>query len=385
MALIKCPDCGKMFSEYADFCPECGCPVEDAKAANRLNDHSLPQSKESEFQKSSIAEGEKQNSITVLDSSNKEIEDNDEVEVEGEDEQTHDFSKYYGYGILVVAVLVLLLIGLVNHCKSIPTASEAEVVTDTINSKEQTKEEQIIERANYIFKNIPDHSEISDVDKSVFTSSFREVLEKAFALEDELTGEDALVLDGIAYWYCGNDFGSDDGLKGISLLSVADDNAVIKVEYKNCGEVREHYMKLACIDGQWYCNDWDNKKEDLQRSMEHVVKNTRTEHRHMEGEIVTENNDELPCELDFDATIIFDRVYKVNNIVFKDLSKDIIVNMNGKANDDEIQQLYLYFNGKYEGEIIDIQIHELRRYGVPYDGKITIGNKELDIRLWLQE
>ncbi len=31
MALIKCPDCGKMFSEYAESCPVCGCPVEDAK------------------------------------------------------------------------------------------------------------------------------------------------------------------------------------------------------------------------------------------------------------------------------------------------------------------------------------------------------------------
>ena len=34
MALIKCPDCGKMFSEYAEHCPECGCPTEDAKAAH---------------------------------------------------------------------------------------------------------------------------------------------------------------------------------------------------------------------------------------------------------------------------------------------------------------------------------------------------------------
>ena len=32
MALIKCPDCGKMFSEFAESCPVCGCPVEDAKA-----------------------------------------------------------------------------------------------------------------------------------------------------------------------------------------------------------------------------------------------------------------------------------------------------------------------------------------------------------------
>lgn len=32
--LIKCPDCGKMFSEFAEYCPECGCPIEDAKTAN---------------------------------------------------------------------------------------------------------------------------------------------------------------------------------------------------------------------------------------------------------------------------------------------------------------------------------------------------------------
>lgn len=27
MALVKCPDCGKMFSEFAERCPVCGCPT----------------------------------------------------------------------------------------------------------------------------------------------------------------------------------------------------------------------------------------------------------------------------------------------------------------------------------------------------------------------
>ena len=31
MALIKCPECGKMFSEFAISCPECGCPIEIIK------------------------------------------------------------------------------------------------------------------------------------------------------------------------------------------------------------------------------------------------------------------------------------------------------------------------------------------------------------------
>ncbi len=30
MALVKCPDCGKMFSERIAACPDCGCPVEFA-------------------------------------------------------------------------------------------------------------------------------------------------------------------------------------------------------------------------------------------------------------------------------------------------------------------------------------------------------------------
>ena len=28
MPLIKCPECGKMISEYANACPNCGCPKE---------------------------------------------------------------------------------------------------------------------------------------------------------------------------------------------------------------------------------------------------------------------------------------------------------------------------------------------------------------------
>ena len=31
MSLIKCPECGKMFSEFAISCPECGCPTEKIK------------------------------------------------------------------------------------------------------------------------------------------------------------------------------------------------------------------------------------------------------------------------------------------------------------------------------------------------------------------
>ena len=38
MALLKCPDCGKEFSENASFCPECGCSIKIAKEEKLLND-----------------------------------------------------------------------------------------------------------------------------------------------------------------------------------------------------------------------------------------------------------------------------------------------------------------------------------------------------------
>jgi hypothetical protein len=43
MALLECPECGKMFSEYAEHCPECGCPTKDAIAANVVNASLIPQ------------------------------------------------------------------------------------------------------------------------------------------------------------------------------------------------------------------------------------------------------------------------------------------------------------------------------------------------------
>lgn len=46
MSLIKCPECGKMFSEFAISCPECGCPTEKIKeiTKNNIEDNiSLPE------------------------------------------------------------------------------------------------------------------------------------------------------------------------------------------------------------------------------------------------------------------------------------------------------------------------------------------------------
>lgn len=37
MALIKCTECGKQISEYAESCPNCGCPMVKIKEDTELN------------------------------------------------------------------------------------------------------------------------------------------------------------------------------------------------------------------------------------------------------------------------------------------------------------------------------------------------------------
>ena len=68
MALIKCPDCGKMFSVYAECCPDCGCPTKDAKAANIVNDSPIPQPTEEV--------GSNEQALSIIDEKSVEVKQN---------------------------------------------------------------------------------------------------------------------------------------------------------------------------------------------------------------------------------------------------------------------------------------------------------------------
>lgn len=46
MALLKCPECGKVVSEFARECPECGCPMSDISQENQVADKSWDKRKE---------------------------------------------------------------------------------------------------------------------------------------------------------------------------------------------------------------------------------------------------------------------------------------------------------------------------------------------------
>ncbi len=154
----------------------------------------------------------------------------------------------------------------------------ADTITGATSMAEGTdKEKKILQRAEYIFKNLPDHRRLDDVDKSVFSPSFLDVLEKASALHKKLCEEGCLDMDRIAYWYVGQDDSNDDGLQGILLLSENDEIADVEVKYKNCGNIEEHKMRLICSNGQWLCDNWDDMKEGLHEDMKGLSMDTQTE------------------------------------------------------------------------------------------------------------
>ena len=381
--LIKCPDCGKMFSEFAEYCPECGCPIEDAKTTNNPTTPLQLQDVECKAQEDTTNDNnEAPNSASsVSDFPKEDIKDGKPTDLNNDSEETNGFTKYIGY---TLAVLIIgLLIILAQHDKHDTTENESiEVVCEVVDDEAQQKEGQILERANYIFKNIPDHRDLEKVDKTVFTPSFLDVLEKAFALDRELKEKGDLSMETVAYWYFGQDGNPDDGLRDISVISYDDNTAYVKVEFKNF-EVKKHRMKLVYSDEQWYCDNWDEKKQDLQECVEDVTKNIHTEHCHMEGEIVNEYDDELPCELDYDKIIKFNNVHKVSNVIFKDLSQGgIKISMEGEASDEG--QRTLRFWGNNGGVTYKIQMSEMRRDAGNYFGSIIIDNKQLSIRLWIR-
>ncbi len=59
MALIKCPECKKEFSEYASACPNCGCPTDIAKKTNDYDRVDINDGKKPMVSLVDMSEGEK--------------------------------------------------------------------------------------------------------------------------------------------------------------------------------------------------------------------------------------------------------------------------------------------------------------------------------------
>ena len=382
MALIKCPDCGKIFSEYAERCPDCGCPTKDAKAANIANDSPFSQPTEggeSNEQAPSLIDEKGVEGETVSQENVQPSTENDESNIEAQktirkwlwcvgimavlivgfiivynsfdpqkdDEETiqeetdqienpeeiegnafteprtytyktvweeeiddddgrveaslsvtiafspnnsvrieyevQDFLEWEGtYSIEGQTITINVQQVYVPERKEVITAKLEgnKLVLDNNNvcgivllkrnglSGQKDEEQELFGLAQYIFQNLPDHKSIVEVDNSIFSPTFLAVLEKANGYWDMLAASDDDVsissIKTAFLWYRGNECDSEGKLVRISVPKIKNDKAQLKIVYKN-SEEQEHIMELVRINGQWYCDDWDNKKEILTR------------------------------------------------------------------------------------------------------------------------
>lgn len=136
MALIKCPECGKMFSEFAECCPECGLPTEDAKAEIVSNE----EKEVKEIKPTPVMEDiPKTDSISLANLYNV-----------GE-----NYSKWKNYiiiGLVVVGGVLLLCYQCSKHKPSKPLASDVDT---TVTKQYSDDQEQVTkERLTYYSKDL---------------------------------------------------------------------------------------------------------------------------------------------------------------------------------------------------------------------------------------
>lgn len=509
MALIKCPDCGKMFSVYAECCPDCGCPTKDAKAANIVNDSPIPEPTEEV--------GSNEQALSIIDE--KSVEGKTELQQDlqpstEEDESIVEEKNPNRKWLWCVGIMAVLLVGFIIAYNSFGSqkkhnetpqeeiaqmesskeiagnafteprtytyktvweeeiddddgrgeASESVTIkfspnnsvrieyevqefqewegtysiegqTITINvqpvyvpeekevitaklegdklvldnnnvcgivllkrnglSGQKDEEQELFGLAQYIFQNLPDHKSIEEVDHSIFSPTFLAVLEKANSYWDMLAASDDDVsissIKTACLWYRGNECDSEGKLVRISVPKIKNDKAQLKIVYKN-SEEQEHIMKLVRINDQWYCDDWDSKKEDLLRVIEQVENNSTSDidteqrmelirnhewgdnmlHHHLVGTMSDETG-KHPIELDFDYCNIESGT--IENAIYKNVKLGGRIKMNGEVTRGGL----LIFSGKDGNQNFTIRIDPSN-----LEGESFVGEKHLTVSLMPQ-
>lgn len=124
--LIKCPDCGKMFSEYAERCPVCGCPtVEAKKTAEPKKEENKTFSKE--IIQLSQSDNENINDLKTEDAN---------VSIRTNNSRWKDASevRFLSIAICIALFVLLVLFGFImhNNRQNSPTNAISEIETDTV-------------------------------------------------------------------------------------------------------------------------------------------------------------------------------------------------------------------------------------------------------------
>lgn len=176
MSLIKCPDCGKMFSEYAECCPECGCPTEDAKVelvnterqapfANpsfpkkqeEIN-HAVSEDKAEPFIQDNCDRKLQQPENTIQDNSDFDIPENKRKLTEKlKISETSKGEKYFSIAVIVCVLMVgLIILGIIGRCSTERSEHKRDSVENVAKELEtvETGKDAFTEQRTYSYNNV---------------------------------------------------------------------------------------------------------------------------------------------------------------------------------------------------------------------------------------
>lgn len=173
--------------------------------------------------------------------------------------------------LYIVLACCLVSVSCNNGGKDSNVADSAEVVSsDTLQAEmEQQPAEEAHgltqERAEWLFKQIPDHSSMDKFNSQAFSKDFGKVVTDAFEYDKRMTEQGYLDGEGVYYWYNGN--GEPSTLKKISIVSADETKAVVDITMDEYGKTAVHKMYVVYEGGNWVVDNWDeNKKDELRKN-----------------------------------------------------------------------------------------------------------------------
>lgn len=363
MALIKCPDCGKMFSEYAVRCPNCGCPTKDAKAANIVNASPIPKPTEE-------VEGNEQEP-SLVDQKNIEGETVSQENVQPStenDESNIEVQKTIHKWIWCVGIMAVLLVGFIIAYNSFGSQKKHnETPQEEIAQMESSKEIEgnaFTEPRTYSYKNVWD-VEMDDGYGNPSTVEASESVTIKFSPNNSVRIE-----------YEVQEFQEWEG-----TYSIEGQTITMNVQQVYVPERKE--VITAKLDGNELALGHNNvcgvvklKRSGVSEQRMELIRNhewgDNMLHHHLVGTMSDETG-KHPIELDFDYCNVESGT--IENAIYKNVELGGRIKMNGEVSRGGL----LIFSGKDGNQNFTIRIDPS-----DLEGESFVGEKNLTVSLMPQ-
>ena len=139
-------------------------------------------------------------------------------------------------------------------------------------SKLSSSEEQKIKNLiTTMWSQLPPGTNKIDSSLKFLTDSFSSVLSEGFNKYTNLDNdecqdnEDIISLAEVLFcWWGGQNPNPDGEFEEISVLKLSENEAKVKVDYKNWSDTETHILFLKKENGKWLLDNFDNVKEDIE-------------------------------------------------------------------------------------------------------------------------